>query len=147
MCMYQIKIITLINIFLYSISTCVYAHEGEPSHGGDLPVDLGSNRIQYEGRQNLVDVTVSNSAFQPKDLSIDIGGIIAFENRDNIEHRILFRTGEDDPNEEHDHPTGGHERKTIVKPGKSWVLEFLVPGLFPYECTIHGETGKIDVRY
>lgn len=133
------------SIFLFTSS--IYSHQGEPSHGGDLPVDLGGNRLQYEGRTNLVDVGIENNKFLPEKVTIDIGGIVAFENRDKIEHRILFKTGEADDQEEHDHPVGDHEISYIVTPDKYWVLEFLVPGLFPFECALHGETGEVYVRY
>ena len=132
---------------LFLTATTVCAHEGEPSHGGDLPVDLGSNRMQYEGRQNLVDIKLGNKSFTPNEVAIDTGGIVAFLNKDNIEHRILFSMGEADEDEVHDHPVGGHERSYIIKPDKHWVLEFLVPGMFEYRCSIHGESGQIYVRY
>ena len=133
--------------FLLFTTLSVYAHEGEPSHGGDLPVDLGGNRMQYEGRQNLIDIKLSNSSFNPNEVAIDTGGIVSFQNQDQIDHRILFSMGEEDDDEVHDHPVGGHERSHIIKSEKHWVLEFLVPGLFLYQCTIHGETGQIYVKY
>jgi plastocyanin len=148
------SLLNKISIFIFPlwcsiifVSSSVNSHQGEPSHGGDLPVDLGGNRLQYEGRANLVDIGIENSKFFPENITIDIGGMVAFENRDNIEHRILFKTGEADDQEEHDHPVMDHEITYVVTPEKYWVLEFLVPGLFPFECTIHGETGEVYVRY
>jgi plastocyanin len=134
-------------LMMFLLAPIIYAHEGEPSHGGDLPVDLGGNRLQYVGRTNLIDVKIEKNIFLPDKVTIDIGGIVAFENRDGIDHRILFKTGESSDQEEHDHPVGDHERSYMVRSEKYWVLEFLVPGLFPFVCTIHGETGEVYVRY
>jgi plastocyanin len=135
-------------MFLFLLPTLVFAHEGEPSHGGDLPSDLGTSRVQYKGRPNVVDIIVAASAFQPASVTIDIGGIVAFENKDDTDHKLVFNTGDPGGEDEvHDHPVGGHERSHIMKPGRYWLLQFLVPGLFPYECSIHGETGQVYVNY
>ena len=136
----------LLILFLVISAPSVVAHEGEPSHGGDLPVDLGSNRMQYLGMKNLSDISIHKNTFSPVELSVNIGAIIAIKNTDNVEHKIVFDMGEEDE-EEHDQPTGGHERSYIIKPERYWVLEFLVPGLFVYKCSTHGETGQIYVRY
>jgi plastocyanin len=133
-------------LFIVILAPSVYAHEGEPSHGGDLPVDLGSNRMQYQGMKKLSDISIHKNTFDPDELSVNIGAIIAIKNTDTVEHRLVFDMGEEDE-EEHDHPTGGHERSYIIKPERYWVLEFLVPGLFVYKCSTHGETGQIYVRY
>ena len=103
--------------------------------------------MQYEGAFNLVDITISNNVFYPNDIAIDPGWIVVFENQDNQDHRIQFKTGEDDPNEEHDHPVVSHEITHILQPTKHWILSFLVSGLYPYECLLHGENGQVYVRY
>jgi plastocyanin len=139
---------TKVCVFLCLLAPFVFAHEGEPSHGGDLPVDLGGSRLQYKGRQNLVDISVQESAFHPSAVTINIGGVVAFQNEDDTEHKLVFKTGEGGDGEEHDHPVGGgHERSGVIKPGKYWLLEFLVPGLYPYTCSIHGESGQVNVNY
>ena len=124
-----------------------FAHQGEPSHGGDLPSEIGTNRMQYEGGINLFDIKIKNHKFISNDITIDIGGMVVFENQDNLDHKVRFKTGEDDPDEEHDHPVLSHEITHILQPGKHWILSFLVPGLYPYECLIHDEKGQVYVRY
>jgi len=138
----------LVSIFLmHSLSIPGFAHQGEPSHGGDLPSEIGTSRMQYEGATNLTDIRVNNETFLSDDIAINIGDMVAFENQDGNEHQIQFKTGTDDDEEEHDHPVMGHELTHILSPGKHWILSFLVPGLYPYQCLLHGEKGQIFVRY
>lgn len=137
-------------IILATLPATVAAHGGEPDHGGDLPVDLGGSRLQYEGYPNLVDVRIKDGRVEPAEVIIDQGNIVAFENQDEVEHRLVFSmggTGHVDAHD-HEHPVGeGHEKFSVVKPGKYWVLQFLVPGSFQYKCSLHGTVGTIRVRF
>lgn len=140
--------IFLATLFLMVFMTIPgFAHQGEPSHGGDLPSPMGTSRLQYEGAINLVDIKIKNQKFISREITIDIGGMVAFENQDSLEHKVRFKTGEDDPDEEHDHPVASHEITHILQPGKHWILSFLVPGLYPYECLLHDEKGQVNVRF
>jgi len=148
--------ITVSFIAFLALISFTSAHEGEPEHGGDLPINLGGNRMQYEGQQYIVDIEIRENAFHPAEVTVDTGAIVAFKNLDVTEHRLVFNTDEwstdagnhNDVGEYHDHPIGaGHESFNLVKPGDYWVLQFLVSGVFRYKCSIHGVSGQIYVRY
>jgi plastocyanin len=134
----------------FSVISETFAHDGGPDHGGDLPLNLGGNRMQYVGASNIVDVVINKgNKFEPEKVTVDKSFRVAFENRDAIIHRLMFKTGEDDYHDggEGEEPAGGHELIAIVEPGKYWLLEFQVSGEFQYTCTLHGETGVVSVRY
>jgi len=166
MCIYYEK------IYFYVIGICgglfimlsaeVSAHGGEPEHGGDLPVVMGFNPKQYEGHYELTYIKIDKSAFHPDELAVDAGTRVVFENQDDVDHRIVFSRGgetHDHPDITHDHPDimdeqledhpegEGHELSRLIKPGRFWVLHFIVPGEYPYTCPQHGISGKVNVRY
>lgn len=152
---FYIYVIGLCGGLFIMLSPEVSAHGGEPEHGGDLPVVIGFNPKQYEGQYELTYIKVDKEAFRPDELTVDAGTRIVFENQDDVDHRIVFSRGgetHDHPVEmdeqSEDHPEGeGHELSRLIKPGRYWVLHFIVPGEYPYKCPLHGISGKVNVRY
>ncbi|MEA3076227.1 MAG: hypothetical protein QOF60_1135 [Actinomycetota bacterium] len=72
-------------------------------------------------------------AFEPKTLSVKVGGVVEFPNESNAAHDVAFSA------------------KTIKDakpygPGKTFKATFPVAGSYPYKCTLHpGMKGEITV--
>jgi plastocyanin len=67
-------------------------------------------------------INITNFAFDPASITINLGSTVRWVNRDSVPHRILFADGAD---------------SKILAPSQSWSRKFDGTGTFDYACTIH----------
>ena len=67
-------------------------------------------------------INITNFAFDPASITINLGSTVRWVNRDSVPHRILFADGAD---------------SKILAPSQSWSRKFDGTGTFDYVCTIH----------
>ena len=80
---------------------------------------------------NSVAVSLKNMSIEPSDITVAVGGTVAFTNNDTVTHDIAG-TGFD---------TGA------LAPGGTFFQVFKTAGSFPIRCTIHPSmTGNITVK-
>lgn len=67
-------------------------------------------------------INITNFAFDPNSITVNLGSTVRWVNRDSVPHRILFADGAD---------------SQILAPSQSWSRKFDGAGTFDYACTIH----------
>jgi plastocyanin len=67
-------------------------------------------------------INITNFAFDPDSITVNLGSTVRWVNRDSVPHRILFADGAD---------------SKILAPSQSWSRKFDGTGTFDYACTIH----------
>lgn len=67
-------------------------------------------------------INITNFAFDPDSITVNLGSTVRWVNRDSGPHRILFADGAD---------------SKILAPSQSWSRKFDGAGTFDYACTIH----------
>jgi len=78
-------------------------------------------------------VVIHNFAFQPADLTVNVGDTIVWKNTDIVSHTVTAADGSFDSDE--------------IKPGKSWKLVAKKAGTFEYACSPHPNMqGKLVVK-
>jgi len=86
------------------------------------------------GGGGAVTVDMKNIQFEPKDITVDKGQTIKWENLDTVDHDVVADSGADFKSDQF---------------GKGGTFEFTPDqaGKIEYECTLHpGMTGTITVR-
>ncbi len=79
-----------------------------------------------------VNVTIHAMAFDPRELTVDAGDTLVFENQDLVAHTVTDK--------------GGFDSGPIA-PHATWKLTLDRPGTYPYVCTLHVTmSGTITVR-
>lgn len=68
-------------------------------------------------------VVIHNFAFQPAELTVNVGDTIVWKNTDIVPHTVTAADGSFDSDE--------------IKPGKSWKLVAKKAGTFAYACSPH----------
>ena len=68
-------------------------------------------------------VVIHNFAFQPPELTVNIGDTIVWKNTDIVSHTVTAKDGSFDSDE--------------IKPGKSWKFVAKKAGTFSYSCSPH----------
>ena len=82
------------------------------------------------------EVWIQNSQFIPFSLAVSSGTTAIWTNRDGIDHTLKSGAPMN--------PTAEFNLKTLG-PGESADHNFSTIGSYPYFCSIHGETGRIEV--
>lgn len=78
-------------------------------------------------------VVIHNFAFQPAELTVNVGDTIVWKNTDMVSHTVTAADGNFDSDE--------------IKPGKSWKLVAKKAGTFAYSCSPHPNMhGKLVVK-
>jgi len=78
-------------------------------------------------------VVIHNFAFQPAELTVNVGDTIVWKNTDIVSHTATAADGSFDSGE--------------IKPGKSWKLVAKKAGTFAYLCTPHPNMhGTLTVK-
>ena len=67
-------------------------------------------------------INITNFAFDPNSITVNLGSTVRWVNRDSVPHRILFADGAD---------------SKVLAPSQSWSRKFDGAGTFDYACTIH----------
>lgn len=83
---------------------------------------LGVARAQKRALQTHT-VVIHNFAFQPPELTVNVGDTIVWKNTDIVSHTVTAADGSFDSDE--------------IKPGKSWKLVAKKAGTFSYSCSPH----------
>jgi len=68
-------------------------------------------------------VVIHNFAFQPPELTVNVGDTIVWKNTDIVSHTVTAKDGSFDSDE--------------IEPGKSWQLVVKKVGTFSYSCSPH----------
>ena len=78
-------------------------------------------------------VVIHNFAFNPAELTVNVGDTIVWKNTDIVSHTVTAADGSFDSDE--------------IKPGKSWKLVAKKAGTFAYACSPHPNMhGKFTVK-
>ena len=78
-------------------------------------------------------VVIHNFAFQPADLTVNVGDTIVWKNTDIVSHTVTAADGSFDSDE--------------IKPGKSWRFVAKKAGTFMYGCSPHPNMkGTLTVK-
>lgn len=120
--------------------------------GSGPPVlELANDTIQLGSGVSVVDVDIVRSAegeFDPRVVEADTGDIVRFIAGDNGGHAIVFESsslsaGVRDFLER----TAQMRSPPLIASGSSWVvtLEGAPAGDYPFRCSTHGETGRLNV--
>ena len=89
-------------------------------------------RAQKHARQTQT-VMIHNFAFQPAELTVNVGDTIVWKNTDIVSHTVTAADGSFDSGE--------------IKPGKNWKLVVAKRGVIAYGCTPHPNMhGKLAVK-
>lgn len=92
----------------------------------------GVARAQKHSAQTHT-VVIHNFAFQPAELTVNVGDTIVWKNKDIVSHTVTAADGNFDSDE--------------IKPGKSWKLVTTKAGTFAYGCSPHPNMhGKFTVK-
>jgi plastocyanin len=67
-------------------------------------------------------INITNFAFDPNSITVNLGSTVRWVNQDSVPHRILFAEGAD---------------SKILAPSQSWSNKFDQAGTYNYTCTIH----------
>jgi plastocyanin len=115
----------------------VFATDGQPI------LDLGIvSWLEYQKKQLLVEVTeitIHDHRIEAAEISVSIYEAVIFENRDEINHRLVFLPDMDNLME-------AAYTSAVIRASERWGAEFHTFGVFPYQCTIHPEErGRITV--
>jgi len=115
--------------------------DSAPNGPTGAPAEAGADKGQRSGRSGkrkranaaaVLTVSMKNIKFHPRNVTIDPGDTVRWENRDEEKHNAL---GED--NSFH---------TPVIGQGESSEHTFEKSGKFPYFCSLHqGMTGKITV--
>jgi plastocyanin len=99
--------------------------------GSLISIDVLSGCTQQPSSGNAV--TIQNYAFNPKTLTISVGGNVTWTNKDGVDHTVVSDTGVFQSG-----PLGN---------GQSYTHQFTTPGTYNYSCTIHPSMhGTIIVK-
>lgn len=78
-------------------------------------------------------VVIHNFAFQPAELTVNVGDTVVWKNTDVVSHTVTSADGSFDSGE--------------IKPGKSWRLVAKKAGVFAYACSPHPNMrGALTVK-
>jgi plastocyanin len=79
-------------------------------------------------------VTMKNTAFKPKDLSVKVGQKVTWTNEDAFDHNVVATKG-------------GTFKSSDFGQGKTYSYTPKKAGTIDYECTLHpGMTAKLEVK-
>jgi len=78
-------------------------------------------------------VVIHNFAFQPPELTVNVGDTVVWKNTDIVSHTVTAADGSIDSDE--------------IKPGKSWKFVAKTAGTFQYSCSPHPNMhGTLKVK-
>jgi plastocyanin len=93
---------------------------------------VGVARAQKQAPQTHT-VVIHNFAFQPPELTVNVGDTIVWSNTDIVSHTVTAADGSFDSDE--------------IKPGKSWKFVATKAGTFAYACSPHPNMhGTLTVK-
>jgi plastocyanin len=99
---------------------------------GASTIFSGAARAQKHVAQTHT-VMIHNFAYQPADVTVNVGDTIVWKNTDIVSHTVTATDGSFDSGE--------------IKVGRSWKLVAKKRGVFPYVCSPHPNMqGKLTVR-
>ncbi|MFN2290989.1 MAG: plastocyanin/azurin family copper-binding protein [Anaerolineae bacterium] len=85
-----------------------------------------------------VDVTMINTSFKPKEITIQAGTTVVWTNEDPLPHTVTSGT--------RDNPSGLFDSGTVGQ-GETFQFTFEEPGTYEYFCSIHpGMDGTVIVE-
>lgn len=102
------------------------------SGGGNPPTTTGLNAVTVSIPVNAA--TLGTAGFGTNPLVITVGTTVTWVNNDSMPHTATSDTGVWDSG--------------TLTPGQTFQFTFNTPGLFPYQCSIHGaaaQSGMIEV--
>ncbi len=92
-----------------------------------------------DGSGESVTVDIANFAYEPMQLTIEVGTEVTFTNSDSAPHTVTAGTD--------DQPTPDVFDSGLLQPGESFTFMFTDAGEFPYFCERHPPmTGTIVVE-
>jgi hypothetical protein len=77
-------------------------------------------------------IEIKNGELSKRELTVTSGTVVVIDNQDKANHRLLF-------------PPAPHNvltmefTSTVIAQGEKWGAEFLDPGEYPFQCTLHPE--------
>src|SRR3990172_12182975 len=103
------------------------------SHHGDMMGSLsGVPQDPVVTQSDRVTVEIKGFDFVPRDLTVPVGAIVTWVNRDNVPHDATHE--------------GGEWATAILAQGEQASLVFEEPGAFEYKCSIHPDmTAKLVI--
>jgi plastocyanin len=114
---------------------------GEPMTGTeDMDPGVGEPLTGIEGQEPalLREVDINAFAYDPQDLTVEVGYTVTWTNNDTVAHTVTAGTP--------DNPTGEFDSGTI-QPGETFSYTFDQAGTFDYYCTLHPDmTGSVTVE-
>jgi plastocyanin len=100
--------------------------------GGALMLGACSEHIADPGEEEGSEVSISNFAFSPQNLTVSRGTTVEWTNRDAVTHTVTADNGSFDSGN--------------LGPNGRYSRTFSTAGTFPYHCTPHPTmTGRIVV--
>jgi plastocyanin len=114
--------LALLGVLLVSApaTACLKSH-----HGGILSSGARPPQDPVITQADEVTVEIRDYDFVPRDLTVPLGAVITWVNRDGVPHDATSKAG--------------RWAAGMIKPGEERSLAFDDPGAFDYICTIHPE--------
>lgn len=109
------------------------------SNSSSSSSDASSDDVQVdEGQNEIVEVTMQNTSFSPKRITIKKGTTVKWINADAIRHNVVASNANN---------TGGLPTENpLFGKGGTYSFTFETVGTFDYRCTPHpGMTGVVEV--
>ncbi|MBW3620507.1 MAG: hypothetical protein KY461_09695 [Actinobacteria bacterium] len=88
--------------------------------------------------QATADVAVVDSAFQPRDVTVDAGGTVTWTQTGSLPHSVTADDGSFDS-----HPDCGDG--DCMGPGDTFPHTFEDAGTYAYHCRVHGAPGGVGM--
>jgi plastocyanin len=86
--------------------------------------------------QASTSVAMSNSRYQPAQVTIPAGETVVWTNNDSAGHTVTADDGSFDSN-----PSCGSLGGMCMMKGQNFSMTFKTPGSYPYYCRVHGGPG------
>lgn len=98
-----------------------------------LGARTGSFTASAQQKPGTMEVKIDNFSFGPTELTVPVGTIVMWTNRDDIPHTVVS--------------TDKVFKSKVLDTDEKFSYTFTQPGTFPYFCSIHPKmTGKVVVQ-
>jgi len=84
-------------------------------------------------------IEIHGLAVQKTEITVKPGTVIAIENKDQTNHRLIFQPA---PGNDLMHSVSS----SVIGPGQLWGAEFADTGTYPYYCSLHPEQVHGEIR-
>ncbi len=100
---------------------------------GAIGIGQRSVLASVQQKAETTEVKIDNFSFGPGTLTVPVGTIVTWTNRDDIPHTVVS--------------TDGVFKSKVLDTDEKFSFTFSKPGTYPYFCSIHPKmTGKVIVQ-